>query len=188
MFDHFDFIARFYDRAIGPHEAEKLREQLDLPEEGWLLDVAGGTGRVLTGLQPWRGHMVLVDYASAMLSESQAKGVAMPARAAAEQLPFADNRFDRVLMVDALHHLTNQRRSLQEMWRVLAPGGKMVIEEYDIRHWAIKIVAIMEKILMMRSHFMPLAEIAEVLGQTGAAVHIRMNGSGKAWIIVAKPL
>jgi demethylmenaquinone methyltransferase/2-methoxy-6-polyprenyl-1,4-benzoquinol methylase len=187
LFDHFDLIARFYDRAIGPHEATKLREQLDLPEQGWLLDVAGGTGRVLQGLLPWPGKVVLCDYAMGMLREAQVKDVAMPTRGAAEWMPFSEGRFDRVLMVDALHHMADQPRALQEMYRVLAPGGKLIIEEYDIRHWAIKIVAILEKMAVMQSHFMPLAAIQETLRQAGAVVEIRMNGSAKGWIVAQKP-
>ncbi|HOY45681.1 MAG TPA: methyltransferase domain-containing protein [bacterium] len=187
LFDHFNLIARFYDRAIGPHEAEKLGAQLALPENGRLLDVAGGTGRVLSGLASWRGSMVLCDYAMGMLRQAQAKKVALPARSAAEQMPFADGRFERVLMVDALHHVADQPQTLHEMYRVLSPGGRMVIEEFDIRHWAIRIVALLEKIALMRSHFIPLSEIAGILQKAGAHVEIRMDGAARAWIVAEKP-
>ncbi len=188
MLDHFNLIARFYDRAIGPHEAHKLRGGLALPEAGWLLDVAGGTGRVLTGLLPWSRQMVLCDTAQGMLHQAQTKAIALPARSAAERMPFKEERFERVLMVDALHHMKDQKKTLAEMYRVLAPGGRMVIEEYDIRHWAIKIISILEKIALMRSHFMPLEEIRARLSQLGAPVQINRNGASKAWIIAEKPL
>lgn len=188
LFDHFDLIARFYDRAIGPHEAEQLRAQLELPEGGRLLDVAGGTGRVLQGLQPWSGKAVLCDSAMGMLRQARAKKIALPARSAAEWMPFADGRFERVLMVDALHHVADQPQTLREMYRVLAPGGRLVIEEFDIGHWAIRIVALLEKIALMRSHFMPLEEISTILQQAGARVEIRMNGAARAWIVAEKPL
>ncbi len=187
LLDHFDLVARFYDRAIGPHEAEQLREQLDLPGHGRLLDIAGGTGRVLTGLKPWEGTFVLCDYSFPMLRQAKQKHSAALVRAAAEKLPFADNFFERILIVDALHHLTDQTRALAEMWRVLTPGGRLVIEEFDVHHWAVKIVAILEKIALMRSHFMAPAEIQRLMENLGANVQVRYQGSAKAWVIAEKP-
>lgn len=186
MFDHFDLVARFYDRAIGPHEARLLREQLDLPIGGRLLDLAGGTGRVLSGLAPWDGSFILCDYSLPMLQQAQQKQVAIPLRAAAEHLPFADGSFERILIVDAFHHLADQPQALREMWRALAPGGRLVIEEYDIHHWAVKIVAVLEKIALMRSHFMPPGIIERFLQEAGAQVQVRYNGNAKAWIIAEK--
>ncbi len=187
MFDHFDLLARFYDRAIGPHEASLLREQLDLPIKGRLLDLAGGTGRVLSGLAPWDGCFILCDYSLSMLRQAQQKQVGLPLRGAAEYLPFANGSFERILIVDAFHHLADQPRALLEMWRILAPGGRLVIEEYDIHHWAIKVVAILEKIALMRSHFMAPGKIGQLLQDAGAQVYVRHNGNAKAWIIAEKP-
>lgn len=44
-----------------------------------------------------------------------------------EELPLPDSSVDRVLMVHALEFAENPRESLKEMWRVLAPGGRLVI-------------------------------------------------------------
>ncbi|QPC88479.1 methyltransferase domain-containing protein [Mesorhizobium sp. NBSH29] len=44
-----------------------------------------------------------------------------------EELPLVDSSVDRVLLVHALEHAENPRESLQELWRVLAPGGRLVI-------------------------------------------------------------
>lgn len=44
-----------------------------------------------------------------------------------EELPLVDSSVDRVLLVHALEHAENPRESLQEIWRVLAPGGRLVI-------------------------------------------------------------
>ena len=46
MFDHFKFIAPFYDRPTGPPDPLRLMGLLKLPAAGWLLDGGGGTGRV----------------------------------------------------------------------------------------------------------------------------------------------
>jgi SAM-dependent methyltransferase len=44
-----------------------------------------------------------------------------------EDLPLFDASIDRMLMVHALEHAENPRESLKEVWRVLAPGGRLVI-------------------------------------------------------------
>jgi SAM-dependent methyltransferase len=44
-----------------------------------------------------------------------------------EDLPLFDASIDRMLMVHALEHAENPRETLKEVWRVLAPGGRLVI-------------------------------------------------------------
>lgn len=44
-----------------------------------------------------------------------------------EELPLFDSSVDRVLMVHALEHAEKPRETLMEIWRVLAPGGRLVI-------------------------------------------------------------
>lgn len=44
-----------------------------------------------------------------------------------EELPLSDSSVDRILMVHALEHAENPRETLNEAWRVLAPGGRLVI-------------------------------------------------------------
>ncbi len=44
-----------------------------------------------------------------------------------EELPLPDSAVDRILMVHALEHAEDPRETLKEMWRVLAPNGRLVI-------------------------------------------------------------
>lgn len=44
-----------------------------------------------------------------------------------EELPLADSSVDRILLVHALEHAEDPRRMLMEIWRVLAPGGRLVV-------------------------------------------------------------
>ena len=44
-----------------------------------------------------------------------------------EELPLPDSSVDRVLMVHSLEFAENPRETLKEVWRVLAPGGRLVI-------------------------------------------------------------
>lgn len=61
------------------------------------------------------------------------------ARADAHRLPFGEGSFDVILLFAVLHHVEDWRRVLDECFRVLAPGGRIIIEEYlhkrEIRHY-----------------------------------------------------
>jgi len=46
--------------------------------------------------------------------------------------------------------------------RVLDPGGRLVIEEPDIRHAGVKLIALMEKALLMGSRFLAADELASL--------------------------
>ena len=44
-----------------------------------------------------------------------------------EELPLVDSSIDRILLVHLLEHTENPRETLREVWRVLAPGGRLVV-------------------------------------------------------------
>lgn len=88
-------------------------------------------------------------------------------------------------MIDALHHVCDHADTAREMWRVLKPGGRIIIEEPDIREFSVKLVAIAEKLAMMRSHFISPAEIAALFDYPNAGVTFEKDGFN-AWVIIEK--
>jgi ubiquinone/menaquinone biosynthesis C-methylase UbiE len=184
-FDHFGILAPFYERFIKPKDPQELAAHLRLPVDGALLDAGGGTGRISQYLTGAAGRVVVADLSREMLAEANKKDGLRPVCSASEALPFADCAFARILMVDALHHVIDQRTTLQELWRVLQPGGRLVIEEPDLRRFTVKLLALAEKAALMRSHFLSPPQIAEMLQQPGARVYIAADAS-TAWIIAEK--
>lgn len=175
LLDHFGLIAPFYDRAIPPRDPERLIRLAALPAEGALLDAGGGTGRVTATLRGMAGPLVVADESTRMLGQALDKAGLSAVCGQTEKLPFKDASFARVIMIDALHHVSHQARTLAELYRVLEPGGRIVIEEPDIRNLAGKLVAIGEKLALMRSHFLEAETVVELLGQISAG-----QGAGKA--------
>jgi ubiquinone/menaquinone biosynthesis C-methylase UbiE len=186
--DHFDLVAPYYDQVISPANLAPLIDLLALPSDGRLLDVGGGTGRVTGGLAGQVGQLVLADASLPMLRQAAAKDGLQPANALAEQLPFPASHFDRILMVDALHHVADQRRTAIELMRVLAPGGRIVIEEPNLDRTSVKFVALAEKLILMRSHFLHPQRIQAIFQALGGRVTIRsVPDDVNAWILVVKP-
>jgi demethylmenaquinone methyltransferase/2-methoxy-6-polyprenyl-1,4-benzoquinol methylase len=92
------------------------------------------------------------------------------------------------VVVDAFHHFCDQKDSVGELWRVLAPGGRMVIEEPNIETWTVKLLAVAEKIALMRSHFYGPDAIKEMFLELAprAAVEIHRDEEYTTWVVVEK--
>jgi len=166
--DHFDLVARFYDRVFHFLGPERLMNLLQARPSERILDIGGGTGRVSQTFGD--GYTVVVcDPSWGMLQETRQKQM-IACCGLAEHLPFADGAFDRIVMVDTFHHLRDQRVAAREILRVLRLGGRLVIEEPDIRRWAVKWTALGERLLLMRSRFHSIADLARVFKEAGARI------------------
>ena len=185
MLDHFDLMASIYDRLIGPPNTGRLRQLLKLPTNGWLLDGGGGTGRVSSQLNDLVANIVVSDLSLRMLKKAREKAIS-PVRAHIEHLPFPDQSFDRVLVVDALHHFCDQREAIEDLLRVLKPGGRLVIEEPDFNHKGVKLLALAEKILLMRSHFYAPEQIRDMIASYGYPAKIENDNRYTSWVVTDK--
>jgi ubiquinone/menaquinone biosynthesis C-methylase UbiE len=185
IFDHFDFLAPFYDRFIKTKDLSKLIQLIDLPTNGNLLDAGGGTGRISIGLATLTGSTIIADLSLGMLRQAAGKNGVVMLCSHTEALPFPDSSFDRVIMIDALHHVCNHQETADELWRVLKPAGRIVIEEPDINKPVIWIVALFEKLALMRSHFISYRRISHLFAHPNAHIAVEKEGY-TAWIIVTK--
>jgi ubiquinone/menaquinone biosynthesis C-methylase UbiE len=183
-FDHFTHFAPYYDRAIPFKALETLLMHGGFTGDEIVLDAGGGTGRVASTIRPFVREVVVADLSKGMLRQALRKGLAT-ILTPVEFLPIRSGIFDRILMIDALHHVNNQVETAQELWRTLKPGGMIIIEEPDVRRFPVKIVALAERIALMRSHFLPPAEIADLFRKFSSRVTIYYEGFN-TWVIVRK--
>jgi ubiquinone/menaquinone biosynthesis C-methylase UbiE len=183
--DLFHWIAPLYDRIFHFSDPTQLLTLLELSPDHRLLDVGGGTGRVTSWLAEHVGQACIIDVSLGMLIEARAKGLCAY-RGMAEHLPFPDGVFDRILIVDAFHHFRDWPRAAAELLRVLRPSGRMVIEELDIRYGAVKLIALGERLLLMRSRFYAPADLARLFQVAGGRVTLHENRSGTYWAVVER--
>jgi len=120
-----DFDAAWERRFLG----EPLAQALGSLPGPRILDVGAGTGRTARALLPLlRGEGLLAAVEPSRRMQLVGSGhVADPrsswVRAWAHPLPFADDTFDLVVTLEMLEFTPAPRRALQEMVRVLRPGG-----------------------------------------------------------------
>jgi ubiquinone/menaquinone biosynthesis C-methylase UbiE len=99
------------------------------------LDVATGTGNTALALAPRVGEVVGLDLAEGMLAHARTRAEAEGHAHAtfqpgsAEALPFADASFTLVTSRHAPHHFLHLDRFLSEAFRVLEPGGRLVVAD-----------------------------------------------------------
>ena len=106
-----------------------------------VLDIAGGTGDLtakFSRLVGDQGEVVLADINASMLQVGRSRlldrGIAGNVKfvqANAECLPFPDNYFDVITIAFGLRNVTHIDQALQSMYRVLKPGGQLLVLEFS---------------------------------------------------------
>ena len=141
----FDRIASVYDlmnsaMTVGLHHRwrERTADRADLAPGDSALDVCCGTGDLTLELAPRLapgGSVVGCDFSEQMLDLARAKAAQRRATAVrfewadALRLPYDDASFDAATVGFGVRNLADLDRGLEEMTRVLKPGGRLVILE-----------------------------------------------------------
>jgi SAM-dependent methyltransferase len=130
-----EFYEAFFVPALFEEWASRMVAAAGLRPPMEVLDVACGTGALTkaaaTSVLPG-GRVVGVDLNPGMLAVARRKEAAIEwCEAPAESLPYGANTFDAVVSQFGLMFFSDQRRSLAEMWKVLRPGGRLVVAVWD---------------------------------------------------------
>lgn len=136
MFDasaqHYDWINSMMSFGSGRFYRRDALRRSGLAAGMSLLDVGCGTGVVALAAQELvgpGGYVAAIDPSPGMLEQARKAGVRETHLGRAEQLPFPDRRFDRVVMGYALRHVEDLATTFREYLRVLKPGGRVLLLE-----------------------------------------------------------
>ena len=142
----FDSVADRYDlmndlMSGGMH---RLWKRFTIDQSGArpgqrVLDIAGGTGDLARAFQDRvgpSGSVLLTDINASMLARGRDRmldqgRVIEVVRCDAERLPFDDRTFDIVSVAFGLRNMTHKDVALAEMFRVLRPGGRLLVLEFS---------------------------------------------------------
>jgi demethylmenaquinone methyltransferase/2-methoxy-6-polyprenyl-1,4-benzoquinol methylase len=135
----FDEVAKHYDRTndiLSGGNAILWRiatvKAVDPVAGERVLDIAAGTGTSSAALAKTGAHVIAVDFSPGMIAEGRKRHKNIEfIEADAEKLPFGDNEFDAVTISFGLRNVNNPKAALSEMYRVLKPGGRVVICEFS---------------------------------------------------------
>ena len=129
--------------SVGVHRLWKkyMMSQTGLRMGMKALDVAGGTGDIAALLRQQVGEsglVVMTDINASMLMEGRSrlldsgklKNIHL-VQSDAENLPFEDDLFDCVTIAFGLRNITVKENALHSMFRVLKPGGKLLVLEFS---------------------------------------------------------
>ncbi|PSQ06425.1 methyltransferase type 11 [Halobacteriales archaeon QS_6_71_20] len=192
MFGHgdvgfFDRIAPVYDLFMPPVRPRDLRAGLAFahrPVER-AVDLGGGTGRAARALRELSVEATVLDYSPGMLRRAREAGV--PAvRADAVRLPLCDGRVDAAVVADALHHFPDAEGALRAVARALAPGGVVVVREFDPETRRGRALARLESLVGMDSRFRTPADLAALLEEAGLRGRVVDPGFGYT-VVGVKP-
>lgn len=161
---HHQHYDDWFVRHATAYQSELLAVRALLPWQGLGLSIGVGTGRFAAPM----GIQIGIDPAYNVLAYAARRGIAT-VQAVAEALPFADKSFQRALCVTTLCFVDDASAMLRETYRVLQPGGVLVIGFIDrtsqlgqhyLAHQA-------ENVFYRDARFFSAAEVKQLLAVNG---------------------
>jgi len=144
MFDDiagsYDFLNHMLSLNVDKNWRRKAIRTLMPIHPKQILDVATGTGDLaIAALSLNPDHVTGVDVSAGMLEVGRKKIVKMRlgerisfVEASCENLPFPESSFDAAMVAFGVRNFTDPDQGLRELFRVLRPGGKLVILEFSL--------------------------------------------------------
>lgn len=170
----FDRLAWLYDVVMPAADPTPLRSALATVEGSveTVIDIGGGSGRAASVLGE---DTVVLDASRGMLHRARGKSL-QGVQGDAGRLPLRDEVADAIVIVDALHHFPDAAGTLREAFRVLRPGGVLVIREFDPGTIRGRLAELSEKVLRFGSTFYRPDDLKELTADTGFEVTVPSRG------------
>lgn len=174
----------FWDRFAGVYDlAESINgsvytEMCDItrrlvPAGAKVLDCGAGTGELSLAASDKAESVLCTDLSKNMLKQAQRKARAL----GADNIEFAarnifdlqdpDDTYDVVIAGNVLHLLTNPQGAVKEMYRVLKPGGRLLLPTFTNKNSAKLLIGIYKKLGFDPATNYSPSEYKKMLGDCG---------------------
>lgn len=127
-------LAEWSNRKVNAAAARRTAELI--PPGASVLDCATGTGKFSLAVAKQAGRILCTDLSEAMLRRARKKAekrglsnITFAVRDIAA-LPDPDGSYDAVIAANVLHLLPQPETAVRELWRVTAPGGRLILPTY----------------------------------------------------------
>ena len=125
---------------VADHIAKRVKEQIGNTQDPLVLDLAAGTGEISRPLKKKHEvNVIATDFSAEMLRQLQAQApdVTTVQLDFNQTLPFKDNSFHAVVTAHANRYIKNPASFVQQVYRILKPGGTFVwvLSSLDYFHW-----------------------------------------------------
>jgi SAM-dependent methyltransferase len=131
--DMLQWVSAAEDRGHYLYEGRKravlrlLKPRLDFAAGPRVLDLGCGGGFLLRAVQEAGAQVSGLEPSLQGLQVAERRGIRDLYLCGGQRLPFADAQFDGVLCMDVVEHVPDERSVLNEVFRVLRPGGLLLI-------------------------------------------------------------
>lgn len=162
----FDRVFKYYDSFInqfGFNKMNEIKAALELHGDEVVIDIGGGTGRLAEYISGSCKVVYVLDESKGMLSKVQANAKVIPILGDALDTTFDSSSIDVVIMSDTLHHIENQTRLIEEIYRILKKDGKLLILDFEKKHIKTKILRAFECILFGKLYFRTGKEVINLI-------------------------
>ena len=162
----FDKVFKHYDKFIelfNLNKMDEIKDVLELQGDEVVLDIGGGTGRLADYLSKDCQIVYVLDESKGMLSKVKANIKVLPVLGDALDTTFDSNSVDVVIMSDVLHHIKNQKKLIEEIYRILKKDGKLIILDFEKKHIKIRILRVFEYILFGKLYFRTSKEVINLI-------------------------
>jgi ubiquinone/menaquinone biosynthesis C-methylase UbiE len=137
LIDEYQQLASHYDRRFDRYNAKTIAATLPYlgsPQDKTIVDIGCGTGLLLKQIEThYPGtHLYGIDLVPDMLAiatQKLSKNTTL-IEASASHLPLRTHLADIVVSTNALHYFPDQALAIKEMWRLLKPGGRLVLTDW----------------------------------------------------------
>ncbi len=168
MLSQFDRVYKRYDKfmeMLNLYKTDEIVQALDLEGSEKIADIGGGTGRIANEVSRHCRKVYVVDESSGMLSMVEEGESVEAVKADALNTGFIDGYFDVVMFTDVIHHIKDQEGAIKEAARILKPGGKILVLDFEKRHIIVRLLYVFELLVFGRMKYRSFEGMKMLLGE-----------------------